>query len=121
MAVQQVGDRGGRWQDWVNLLLGLWLIAAPFVGVGVSNNLAAANSYVAGVVVAISAIAAITRPYVWEEWLNLVVGLWLIIAPFILQFSGQAGPMWNQIIVGLVIAVDAASAGVQLQGQHRHA
>jgi len=117
----QVGNRGRRWQDWVNLVLGVWLFISPFIGIGVHNDIAAANSYVAGVVVAVFAIAAIARPQLWEEWLNLIVGIWLIIAPFALHFTTQAGPTWNQIIVGLLIGIDAAWAATELRGRHEHA
>lgn len=121
MAAQEYGNGQGRWQDYVNLVLGVWLIVAPWIGVGVHNDLAAWNSYVAGFAVAILSIAAIARSRLWEEWLNLVVGLWLILAPFVLYFTAQSGPTWNHIIVGVVIAIDAAWAAVRLQARHRTA
>ena len=121
MATQQVGNREGRWQDWFNLVLGAWLIAAPFIGVGVNHDIAAWNSYVSGAVVAIFAIVALARPQMWEEWLNLIVGLWLIIAPFVLGYTHQSGPMWNQIIVGLLIGIDALWAAMEVSARHRHA
>lgn len=121
MATQQLMDREGRWQDWANLVFGAWLILAPFIGVGVNHDIAAWNSYVSGAVVAIFAIVAIMRPQMWEEWLNLIVGLWLIIAPFALGFTQQSDPMWNQIIIGLLIGIDALWAGTQSWTRHRHA
>lgn len=96
-----------RWQDWANLVLGIWLVLAPFFGVGMTGNVAAWNSYLLGVLVAIFAAAALARPQQWEEWTNLVLGAWLIVAPFALGFTDQAGPTWNQIIVGLLIGADA--------------
>lgn len=110
-----------RWQDWGNALLGGWLILAPFVGIGVVNDVAAWSSYVTGTVVAIIAIAAIIHPKMWEEWVNLVVGFWLIIAPFLLGFTVQQGPTWNHFIVGLLISIDALWVMMQLPSQHKHA
>jgi uncharacterized membrane protein HdeD (DUF308 family) len=121
MAKQQFVNKEGRWQDWFNLVLGAWLIVAPFIGLGVNHDVAAWNSYASGAVVAVFAIAAIARPHLWEEWLNLIVGLWLIIAPFALHFTVQSAPMWNQIIVGLLIGIDALWAGAQMWARHRHA
>lgn len=121
MEKQQGMQEKERWQDWVNLVLGGWLILAPFLGIGVSSDIAAWNSYVSGAVVAIFAIAAIARPQMWEEWVNLIVGVWLIVAPFALGFTTQQGPTWNQIIVGLLVVADAAWAALQLPSQHRHA
>ncbi len=122
MATQQGSSVEGSWLDVANVVLGIWLIVAPLVGVGASTGLAAGNSYVAGVVVAILAVAASRRPYLWEEWLNLLVGVWLILAPFALRFTAQTGPTWNQIIVGLLIVVDAGWAATRMQhAPHGHA
>lgn len=121
MNEQQIVKDEQRWQDWFNLVLGAWLIIAPLIGLGVNHGLAAWNSYISGAVVAIFAVIALARPQLWEEWLNLIIGLWLIIAPFALGYTHQTGPMWNQIIVGLLIGVDALWAGAQTWTQHRHA
>lgn len=95
------------WQDWVNLVLGAWLVLAPFFGVGAANDAAAWNAYISGGLVAIFAIASLARWQPWEEWVNLAIGLWLIAAPFALGFWALAAPTWNQIIVGLAVGVAA--------------
>jgi len=102
-----------RWQDWTVVLLGVWLVVAPFFGVGVTGDVAAFNSYLTGTAVAIFAIAALARPQVWEEYTNLLLGFWLIIAPFTLGFTDLVVPMWNQIIVGLLIGSSALSVTLQ--------
>ena len=38
--------------------------------------------------------------------LNLLAGIWLIIAPFVLGYSG-GDPYWNDIIFGAIVAVFA--------------
>ena len=112
-----------RWQDWFNLVLGGWLLLTPLFGVGTPTDIAAWNAYLGGGLVAILAIWALTRPEMWEEWVNLILGLWLIAAPFALGFSNQPGPMWNHIIVGLLIGIDAAWVVAQRRAEsmHRHA
>lgn len=99
-------ERQQRWQDWVNLVLGVWLFLSPFFGIGESQA-ATTNSYVFGFIVAAASAWALSRPRIWEEWVNLAVGVWLIIAPLVLGFSNETGAMWNHIIVGLVVAGDA--------------
>lgn len=97
-----------RWQDWTNLVLGAWLVLAPLFGVGSPSDAAAWNAYIGGGVVALVSIWALARPQErWDEWLNLALGLWLIAAPFALAFQTQPGPAWNQIVVGLVVGIDA--------------
>ena len=105
-----------RWQDWVMLILGAWLFLSPFwmPGYASTQSVAAWNAYVLGVLVVIFAWWAIVSPRPWEEWVNLVLGIWLIIAPFVLAFNtSEPGATWNQIIVGVLIGADAIWALTQ--------
>jgi len=96
-----------RWQDWVNLILGVWLFITPFLGLVAVTSLGAWNSYVFGVIIAGFSIWALVQPRAWEEWINLVIGVWLIIAAFLLGFETNGAGMWNHIIVGIIVGVDA--------------
>jgi len=102
-----------RWQDWTNILLGAWLVLAPFIGIGTPDGTAAINSYLVGTGVVLIAFAAIAQPDVWKEYTNVGLGLWLIFAPFVLGFTGLVGPMLNQIIAGLLIG--GIALGVTLE------
>lgn len=99
-----------RWQDSVNLVLGLWLVLSPFMpfmGIGTLTGVAALNSYIFGAIITGFALWALLKPQLWEEWINLVIGLWLIVAPFALGFASMSKVMWSAIIVGLLVAGDA--------------
>ncbi len=105
-----------RWQDWVMLILGAWLFFSPFwmSAYASTTSIAAWNAYVLGAVVVVFACWAIASPQTWEEWTNLALGAWLIIAPFVLAFyNSESGAAWNQIVIGLLIAGDAAWALAQ--------
>lgn len=39
------------------------------------------------------------------NWITVILGLWLIIAPFALSYSTHAQPLWNDIILGVVLAL----------------
>ena len=101
-----------RWQDWVNLILGIWLFVTPFFGMELISSTAAWNSYIFGVIVVALSIWALAQPRAWEEWINLLVGVWLILAPFVLGFTMEKTAMWNHIIVGVIVGVDALWAAV---------
>ena len=47
------------------------------------------------------------------NWIVAILGLWMIIAPFTLGYSTHAQPFWNEIIVGLVVAVLAGYMALQ--------
>lgn len=64
---------------------------------------AARNAWIFGVVVAAIAAAGLFGAQAWEEWTNLLIGLWLIISPSALGFSGNAVATRNTLVVGLLI------------------
>jgi len=109
-----------RWQDWINLILGVWLFITPFLGMDALNSMAAWNGYIFGVIVAALSIWALAQPRAWEEWINLVVGVWLILAPFILGFSTNTTAMWNHIVVGVIIGADALWAALARPSPMQH-
>lgn len=49
----------------------------------------------------------------WIGWTNVVLGIWLVLSPFILNFqSNQAA--WNNVIIGfIVIALAFVARNVQ--------
>ena len=53
-------------------------------------------------------LAALTAFAVWEEWLNLIVGLWLIVSPWVLKFP-HTSAMRTDVIIGVIVAVLAAA------------
>ena len=110
-----------RWQDWLMIAFGVWLVISPFIlAYNSATEVAAWNSYIIGVAVAAFAIGALTVPRMWEEWVNLVLGIWLIISPYLLQYS-EAEPVAgrNHLIMGFLIAASAIWAMLQYP-THRH-
>lgn len=103
-----------RWQDWAMLLFGLWLFFSPFLlSYSSLTSIAAWNSSLLGFAIAFFAMMALAIPRLWEEWINLVLGLWLIIAPFVLGFSADNAATWNHVVLGVLISADALWAIVQ--------
>ena len=45
----------------------------------------------------------------WQDWANLVLGLWLVLSPWILGFSGTSSAAWNAVILGLLVGLLALS------------
>lgn len=108
----EVDMERNRWQDWAMLVLGAWLVVSPFWmdAYASVSSVAAWNAYVLGALVIAMSWAALVRPQRWEEWLNLAAGIWLIIAPFLLGFfATESGAAWNQIVVGVLVGIDAIS------------
>ncbi len=47
------------------------------------------------------------QPNPWPAWLATIVGLWVILSPFVLGFSGLGAALWNNLIAGLLFAIFA--------------
>ncbi|MGC9603085.1 MAG: SPW repeat protein [Minisyncoccia bacterium] len=41
----------------------------------------------------------------WNYWTLLVIGLWLVISPWILGFSSFNLPAWNSILMGVLVII----------------
>lgn len=97
-----------EWENWANLVLGIWLFFSPWIFLENLNVVAMSvniNFWLAGILIAISAGVALQQLKPWEEWVNLILGVWVILSPWIMGFAAQKYLVWNSIVVGLAIAV----------------
>ncbi|MDJ0388424.1 SPW repeat protein [Roseomonas sp. E05] len=126
-----------RWASGINVVAGLWLIAAPFL-LGYSAIPAALwNDIVCGVLIAALAALHLRSPTRGQglSWTVAGIGAWLVLAPFILPYDtlmeqvgaapnvaapepmgpGQAdnAAFWNDIIVGVVAMLLGAWSATQ--------
>ena len=68
--------------DVVNLILGAFLFIAPWL-FNYAPGAESWNAWIAGAVIAALSVVALSAFAEWEEWLNLVVGLWVIVSPWV--------------------------------------
>lgn len=94
-----------RWQDQVILLLGLWLFVTPWVFSYAIPSTASWNAFIAGAVIVLLAAFDLYRTYFWAVVLNLLVGVWVAVSPWVLQLAGMRQIVWNELIVGIAVAV----------------
>ena len=78
-----------KWQDWTIFGLGLWLAVSPWIVGYDGDHAATCNAAFLGVSLALGAHFQIGLDELWTEWLNLSVGLWLLSAPFALDFASN--------------------------------
>ncbi|MHB1416314.1 MAG: SPW repeat protein [Chloroflexota bacterium] len=90
----------------ITAAIGVWEVIAPFVLGYVVLSPAPGNDIIIGLTIAaLGAARAISGDHqTWLSWGHVVVGLWLIAAPFILGYSNIAAATVNDIIVGLVVS-----------------
>jgi hypothetical protein len=99
---------------WINLILGLWLIASPFaLGYAGIAHTAATEEVVMGIIVAACSwwwLAAMS-PMMGMAWFEMLCGIWVLIAPFVLSYS-VARAKGNDVWVGIVVLVVAVVAAI---------
>jgi hypothetical protein len=95
-----------KWCDVANLILGAVLFFSPWI-FGFDAGKASENATIAGIAIAVLAIAALAAFAVWEEWLNLIVGLWVLVSPWLLGFQGTTA-MTVHVVIGAAVAILAA-------------
>ncbi|MFO7275509.1 MAG: SPW repeat protein [Pseudomonadota bacterium] len=94
-----------RWQDWVNVVLGAWMVVSPWVlGFASTDSAAAWSAWILGAAVLISAGIAVYMPKAWEEAINIALGILLLVSPWVLGFAGETTQMSNAVIVGVLVA-----------------
>ena len=97
-----------RWQDWASFVLALWLAVSPWLAGYAAHDGATANAAVSGLVLAVAAHVGFTCEHMSCEWMDLVGGLWLVAAPFVLGFSSHHVATLNAIGVGVLITFFSA-------------
>lgn len=98
-----------RWQDWMDILLGCWLVVSPWQMKYSLNEAATANACGLGAVLIVFNFISATRLRdKGQEIFNIMLGIWLILAPYSLNFATQKEAAINAIVVGAMIVALAA-------------
>jgi len=92
----------------VNAIAAAFLFASPWLFGFAGEQAASWNAWISGLLIAGLALAAVAALQEWEEWANLVLGLWVAAAPWLLGFAGIANALWTHVGVGLAVALLAA-------------
>ena len=95
-------------QIWLSLALAVNLFFAPWVLDFTAETAAAWTAWGTAVAIIAICIAAIVEFAEWEGWLGLVLGLWLVVAPWLVGFTNVVVARWTHVVLGLLVAAVAA-------------
>ncbi|MCD6734028.1 MAG: SPW repeat protein [Burkholderiaceae bacterium] len=109
-----------HWQDRIEVALGLWLVASPFV-LDITRQPAAWSAMLAGVAVVTLAVEAFYYPEIVEEWGNLAVGIGLAASPWLFGYDGERLAMINALACGIAIAALSFWTAEDIQREQRDA
>jgi hypothetical protein len=92
--------------DLYNLVLAALLFAAPWF-LARATATTQADFWICAAMIGVISIASMLAFAWWEEWINLLLGLWLIASPWLLGFT-HTNAMHFSIGIGVVVAFMAA-------------
>ena len=94
-----------QWENWCGWLLAIWLCISPGpLGYG-DEHTATYAAVLTGIVLICTEMLTISPFRLWEEWINVFVGGWLIAASWLLHVQSSSARI-NFVVVGaLVVAL----------------
>jgi hypothetical protein len=121
-----------EWLAGVNLALGAWLVAIPFV---LPESVAMATGFAFWNYVLVGAGIAVLSGYNW--WAaddiepgsvlaaagSAVLGLWMLAVPYLTELRVDGWLLWNDLIVGAIVAVLGAYSAyeaMEFEGETVH-
>jgi hypothetical protein len=114
-----------RWQSWLTIVVGVLLFITPFVFRATATAGAAWTAYIGGALLVIAGVWGLSGGTIqWIERAEVVIGVLVFIAPWVLGFASMSSMAWSAWIAG-VLAVALGGSGIlrernraTLVGQH---
>jgi len=92
---------------WTNFALGVWLIIAPFALLYRGIRAALLDDVAVGLLIAAYSLSSALQieQMTVSNWLVGALGLWALVSPYVLHFSGATVAMRNNVIVGAAVTI----------------
>ena len=94
-----------RWQDQLMVLIGVWLLVSPWVFDYSVDSAPAINATVSGAVIALLAAFDLVKTYVWAVLLNIVLGAWVTVSPWLVDTAQDAAMTTSLVVAGIATMV----------------
>ncbi|MET0941414.1 MAG: hypothetical protein ABWY13_08625 [Mesorhizobium sp.] len=92
-----------RWEDIVSMILGAAILVSPmFIEAGLTPTIVAATALAGAAIIVLAALEQLSLRR-WEEILELACGVWVMVAPFALNYGGMLRS-WH-IALGAAVAL----------------
>jgi hypothetical protein len=91
-----------HWEDWCKWLLGFWLCISPWILHFDPEPKSTLTAVITGLVIVFVERLTLFFYQAWEQWINALLGAWLVICPAVLTISSPV-VRENFLVVGLLI------------------
>ena len=94
-----------QWEDWSSWILGIALCLSPWALMFDKDGTATQNAVVVGFLIILAEVVTLSAFEVWEEWINVALGAWLVASPWVLAISNTAAKIEFVVVGFLVVAL----------------
>jgi hypothetical protein len=91
-----------QWEDWANWAFGIWLCISPWALEFDLDPVPTRNAVIVGFLIILAEVVTLSVFRPWEEWINAVLGGWLIISPWVLGVTAPIAKA-NFIVIGALV------------------
>ena len=101
----------------LDVLAGIWLLISPFVLSFQHVTSACTNNVILGIVIGVLALYRFFNPgaNAGVSWLNVILGIWVLLSAWILGFSMVHTAMANNVVMGIVVILLAGWSALATQ------
>jgi len=91
-----------QWEDWANWVFGIWLCLSPWALQFDLEPVPTRNAVIVGFLIILAEVVTLSVFRAWEEWINVILGAWLVISPWVLGVASTAATV-NFVIIGVLV------------------
>jgi hypothetical protein len=93
------------WQDFVSLYLGAWAFLTPWVIKHPAGADVMASYVIAGFMISFFAITGLLVFHTWPEYVNVVLGAWVLVSPWLLGFARVGSLRGSAVLIGALVII----------------
>ena len=91
----------------LQILLGAALFVAPWLLGFAQDATPAWTAWLTGAAVGLVGILNFADDVTWPAWTNLLIGVWAVLAPWLLHFAAVEAAMWSHLVIGAAVAASS--------------
>jgi hypothetical protein len=94
-----------QWEDWASWAFGIWLCISPWALEFDLAPVPTRNAVIVGFLIILAEVVTLSVFRPWEEWINVALGAWLVVSPWVLGITAPAATADFVIVGALVVAL----------------
>jgi SPW repeat len=106
-----------QWEDWASWAFGIWLCISPWALEFDLEPVPTRNAVIVGFLIILAEVVTLSVFRPWEEWINVALGAWLVVSPWVLGIAQPAATA-DFVVVGALVVVLAL---YEMRGAEREA